>query len=316
MPPVLLIVFRRAGLTRQMLESIRDANPPKVYIACDGPRPNRPDDVEKVRAVRAVIDEFENELHPEKLYQETNLGCGKGESTAMSWFFENEEEGIVLEDDCLPDPSFYRFCGEMLERYRNVTNVMQIAGYNDMSGECPIDADYRFSHYGWSWGWAGWRRAWKHFDLKMESWPEFKSLGLHKCASFCEARVRVCDEMYAGNAIDTWDFQWQYAMAANYGLSIIPKYSLIKNVGAGLDCAHGVEGADCKNREVLVRPVEFPLKHPKFIVPDPTYDHLWEDKVRVTTALRLRQCAGHLLRRLGLMGAAKAVLRRCRLYKD
>jgi hypothetical protein len=271
--------------------------------------------VEKVRAVRAVISEFESELHPIKLYQETNLGCGKGESTAMSWFFENEEEGIVLEDDCFPDPSFYRFCGEMLERYRNVANVMQVSGYNDMSGECPTDEDYRFSHYGWSWGWAGWRRAWAHFDLEMKSWPEFKAKGLHKCASFCEPRVRVCDEFFSGNSSDTWDFQWQYAMAANYGLSIIPKYSLIKNVGAGLDCAHGVEGVPVKSREVLVRPVEFPLKHPTFIVPDPTYDHLWEERVRITAAIRARQFFGNLLRKLRLMAFVKAVLRFFRLYK-
>jgi hypothetical protein len=315
-PPVLLIVFRRPELTRKMLESIRSAKPARFYVACDGPRAGRPDDEERVRAVRASVAEYENDLHPIKLYQEQNLGCGKGVSTAISWFFEHEEEGIILEDDCYPDPSFYRFCGDMLSRYRDVTNVMQVAGYNALSGACPINADYRFSHYGWQWGWATWRRAWAHFDLGMETWPEFKKQGLCKCASFCDARNRVCDQMFASNAIDTWDFQWQYAMAANYGLSVIPKYSLIKNVGAGLDCTHGVEGAECRNIEVLVRPVGFPLNHPKFIVPDPTYDHMWEDKVRISTASKLRQCISYLLRMMGLMGLVKAALRGRRLCKD
>lgn len=300
LPPVLLIVFKRPDLTRKQLESIRAGKISRLYVACDGPRENRPEDKAKVDAVRRVIAEYESALQPITLYQETNLGCGKGVSTAISWFFEHEEEGIILEDDCYPDPSFYRFCGEMLERYRNVTNVMQVAGYNALSGACPIDADYRFSHCGWQWGWATWRRAWAFFDLKMASWPEFKRLGLHNSAPFCEPRIRVCDEMYEGGC-DTWDFQWQYAMAANYGLSVIPRFSLITNVGVGFECTHGIECNVSQEQHVLVRPVNFPLKHPRFIIVDPVYDRLWMDKIEITAAKKLRQFLGKLLRKYRLI---------------
>ncbi len=299
-PTVLLIAFRRPALTRKMLESIREAKPPRLYIACDGPRPDRPDDEERVRAVRAVIAEFADDLHPITCYQEKNLGCGKGVSTAISWFFEHEEEGIILEDDCYPDPSFYRFCGEMLERYRNIANVMQVAGYNAISGACPIDADYLFSHFGWQWGWATWRRAWQHFDLKMNSWPEFKRMGLQKSTAFNNKRIRVFEEMYAGKC-DTWDYQWHYAVASNYGLSIVPKFSLITNIGVGLDCTHGVECNASQDQAVTARPVVFPLKHNRFVVPDPYYDRLIVKKCKSSLTTIARKCIGNFLRELGLL---------------
>lgn len=298
-PPVLLIVFRRPELTRKMLESIRAAKPPRLYVACDGPRAGRADDEERVRAVRAIVAEYENDLHPITRYQTQNLGCGKGVSTAISWFFEHEEEGIILEDDCYPDPSFYRFCGEMLARYRNVTNVMQVAGYNAMSGACPIEADYRFSHYGWQWGWATWRRAWAQFDLTMASWPEFKKLGLHKCAAFYEDRVRVFDEMYEGRC-DTWDYQWQYAMAANYGLSVVPVHSLITNVGVGLGCTHGIECGESLDLKVCIRPVSFPLRENQFVVPDPAYDRHLVHAFRTSWPIRIKQWVFALLKRWGM----------------
>lgn len=306
-PPVLLISFKRPDLTRRMLENIRQAQPARFYAACDGPRLDRPDDAEKVRAVRSVIAEFGAALHPQTLYQETNLGCARGVSAAISWFFEHEEEGIILEDDCLPDQSFYPFCGELLERYRGVANVMQIAGYNALSGIREMEADYLFSHHGWQWGWATWRRAWLHFDLKMASWPDFKAQGLHQSAPFHPPRIRVTDEMYAGGC-DTWDFQWQYAMAANYGLSVIPKYSLITNVGVGLGCTHGIERNASQDQHVRVRPVTFPLKHARFVIADPVYDGLWAARVHVTAARRARQFVGQLLQKCGLKQVVRKIM--------
>ena len=299
-PPVLLIVFKRPDLTRKMLESIQQARPARLYVACDGPRPGRADDENKVSAVRAVVDEFADELRPITLYQKGNLGCGKGVSTAISWFFEHEEEGIILEDDCFPDPSFYRFCGEMLERYRDVTNVMQVSGYNAVSGACAVDADYRFSRYGWQWGWATWRRAWAHFDLKMESWPEFKKLGLQQGAAFFSDRICIFEDMYKGKC-DTWDYQWQYAVASNDGLSVVPKFSLITNVGIGLDCTHGVECNASQDQKVVVKPLFFPLKHNRFVVADPIYDRHLVSTCRTSTINKVRRLFGHLLRKCGLL---------------
>jgi hypothetical protein len=148
-----------------------------------------------------------------------------------------------------------------------------------VSGEMPIDADYRFSHYGWQWGWATWRRAWAHFDLKMQSWPEFKKNQLHNGAAFYKDRIDVFDEMYAGKC-DTWDFQWSYAVASNYGLSIVPQYSLVKNLGIGFDCTHGTERHESQDQKVLVRPIVFPMVHPRFVMVDTLFDQLLIKKFR------------------------------------
>lgn len=272
-PPVLLIVFRRPDLTRQLMDSIRQARPAKLYVACDGPRLGHTGDVEKVGAVRDVIREFSEELHPITLFQETNLGCGKGVSRAISWFFEHEEEGIILEDDCLPDPSFYRFCGEMLSRYRKTSNVMQVAGYNHISGRYDQGADYFFTHYGWQWGWATWRRAWNHFDLAMSSWPEFKQKGLHRGPTFYPERVKVFDDMYAGKC-DTWDYQWHYAIASNSGLSVVPRFSLVRNIGFGVGATHCSEVKGEEPDRISVQAISFPLRHSKFVYADPKYDQM------------------------------------------
>jgi hypothetical protein len=284
--PVLFIVFRRPELTRSVWAAIRAANPARVYVACDGPRPDKPGEAEQVGLVRDVVDRDSAGLDVVRLYQPSNLGCGRGVSTAINWFFKHEPEGIILEDDCLPDPSFFRFCSSLLERYRDDTNVMQVAGYNPLGGPHAWSSDYVFSQYGWQWGWATWRRAWQHFDLAMSSWPDFKRTGLHRGANFGPARVAILDKTFRGD-VDTWDYQWAYAMAGRWGLSAVPRVSLIQNIGLG-------EGTHYQEREG--RPTEtaragalgHPLRHPSFIVPDPEFDR----------ALVARHSPQHVVRRV------------------
>lgn len=272
-PPVLLIVFRRPSLTRKMLESIRNAKPPRLYIACDGPRPNWPDDEAKVREVRAVITEFADELHPITRFQDTNLGCAKGVSEAITWFFEHEEEGIILEDDCYPDPSFYTFCGEMLERYRNDKRVMYVSGYNNYYDIHTTFDSYRFTKFGWQWGWASWRRAWAYFDISLTLWPEFKARKLHMSDAFNSQRIKRIDRLIASN-MDTWDYQWSACTLMQNGLGIAPTYSLVTNIGVGFENTHGKELGYAVDRGVPVRAMDFPLRHPTFVFPDMEYDRL------------------------------------------
>jgi hypothetical protein len=300
-PPVLLIAFRRPELTRRLLESIRAARPDRLYVACDGPRIGRAGEAEKVSAVHAVVAECVGDLNPVTLYRAENLGCGRGVSEAISWFFEHEEEGIILEDDCLPDASFYPFCAELLDRYRDVSNVMQVAGYNAFANGVLRPSDYSFTSYGYQWGWATWRRAWRHFDLAMASWPAFKALGYHRGPAFNRDRVRLLDATYSGQ-VDTWDYQWAFAMAAESGLSAVPHGNLVINLGMnGPDGTHYTEIQSVSRVPSTVTPVTFPLRHPQFVYADPEYD------CRLLQVVQRPPLVRRILRRLRSLAGAKGL---------
>jgi hypothetical protein len=270
--PVLLLTFRRPEMVRQQLELLAAAGPLRCYVACDGPRTGNWAEAQAVASVQSVVAEYAKHLDLRTQFQEVNLGCGRGVSTAINWFFECETEGIILEDDCHPSAGFFAFCVELLERYRNVSHVMQIAGYNRLSPLDWIDSDYIFSNYGCQWGWATWRRAWDHFDLKMAGWPRFKEHGLHRGPTFNPERIRLLDATYAG-AVDTWDYQWAFAMAAQSGLSVVPRVNLVTNVGfEGPGGTHYGQGSRRPQRNPAVGKLPIPLRHPDFFYADPEYD--------------------------------------------
>ena len=272
-PPVLLLTFSRPSQAARVLERIKEARPPSLYVACDGPRPGRDDDRANVAAIHEMIGRIDWCGDVKTLFRDRNLGCGPAVSQAITWYMEQAGEGIILEDDCLPDPTFFRFCGDMLDRYRNTSNVMQVAGYNLLSGTYDSGADYHFSQFGWQWGWATWKRAWDCFDLRMASWPAFKQHGYHHVHPFYPRRVAVFDDAFAGK-ISTWDYQWHYASTANSGLSVVPRHSLTENIGFGAGATHGTDAKVGDRYRVPVRPLTFPLKHSPFLYPDPRYDQM------------------------------------------
>jgi hypothetical protein len=234
------------------------------------------------------------------LFREEHLDVATSISSAITWFFECVEAGIILEDDCLPDATFFPYCGEMLDRYRNDTHVMQVAGYNLLSGEYNSGADYHFSHFGWQWGWASWRRAWERFDVKMKSWPKFKGLGFHQNFPFYPQRNSVFDATYEGK-VATWDYQWHYAVASNSGLSVVPTFSLVENIGFGSDATHQSNTTIGERYRVPVRSMSFPITHCPFVFADPRYDRLLLHKASYRSlSCRLRSTASHVLRRLHL----------------
>jgi hypothetical protein len=272
-PPVLLITFNRPELTARLLKRIKAARPPVLYVACDGPRAGRKDDQEKIERIQIMVDAIDWCETVKTKFQSKNLGCGRGESEAMTWFLNDAGEGIILEDDTLPDLTFFQFCGEMLDRYRETTNIMQISGYNYLSGRYDTDSDYLFSQGGFSWAWATWERAWKFYDFKMKSWPEFKKLGYHRLFPFTPRSCNIFDDMYSGK-IDTWDYQWNFIRTANSGLSVVPKFNLVENIGFGVDATHGASKEGAKPYMVPVRPMSFPVSHPKFLCADNYYDQM------------------------------------------
>ena len=212
--PVLFLIFNRPDTTRRIFDVIRQAKPERLFVAADGPRPERSGEAEKCAQTRSIIDEVDWDCQVKTLFREMNLGCRKAVSSGIDWFFDNVEEGIILEDDCLPGQSFFQYCQELLTYYINDTRVMQICGLNVLTKWNRSGHSYFFSNYGPIWGWASWRRAWKHYDVNMKLWPEIKEKKLYEdfCQNQEEAdyRLNLYDKVYRGE-IDTWDYQWGFA---------------------------------------------------------------------------------------------------------
>src|SRR6478609_2139677 len=178
---VLLVIFNRPETTRLVFEAIRKAKPTRLYIAADGPREHVASDHKKCEEARQIVTQVDWDCQVHILFNQKNLNCGVGPSSAFTWFFEHEEEGIILEDDCLPSQSFFWFCQELLERYRDDTRVMHIGGNNFLNGwRNDSDYSYYFSRSGYVWGWATWRRAWNQFDFKIKHYSKARQHGFFR----------------------------------------------------------------------------------------------------------------------------------------
>jgi len=267
---VLFLIFNRPDTTKQVFEAIRKAKPPRLYVAADGPRVDKPGEAEKVEQARRIATQVDWDCEVITLFRVENLGCGKGVSSAIDWFFENEEEGIILEDDCLANQSFFWFCEELLKRYRGDMRVWQICGSNFLNGWRRNDNSYYFSQYGPVWGWASWRRAWTYYDVDMKLWPEVKENKIF--LDFCDGkseisyRLNLYDKVFEGE-INTWDYQWGFAKIINHGLSVTPNANLISNIGFREDGTH-VTNSNSSFANVQTLNLHIPLRHPNFICRD------------------------------------------------
>jgi hypothetical protein len=238
---VLFLVFNRPDTTKQVFEAIRRAKPPRLYVAADGPRANREGEAERAAYVRQIATAVHWPCELKTLFRHENLGCKKAVSSAIDWFFENEEQGIILEDDCLPNPDFFTFCETLLDRYVNDERVWVVTGDNFQDGRCHGDASYYFSRYNHVWGWASWRRAWTKRDMEIKFWPEWKKSPAWKaCLSDKVERrywSKIFDRMYL-NEIDTWDYPWTASVWFHGGLTVTPNVNLVSNIGFGPDATH------------------------------------------------------------------------------
>ncbi len=234
------MIFNRPKETQLLFDAIKEVKPKKLYVAADGPRNNGKDEI-VCKETKKVLDQIDWECELITLFRDQNLGCGKAVSGAISWFFKNEEEGIVLEDDCLPSPDFFRFCDEMLEKYRLDERIGHICGCNFQDKINRGDGDYYYSKLTHVWGWASWRRVWKNYDFLMEGLEiaiENDVLsGLTdnewNKKTFYDAFIRTKQ-----GEIDTWDYQYLFLNQVNGRLSIIPNYNMISNIGFNADGTH------------------------------------------------------------------------------
>ncbi|MCM0207719.1 nucleotide-diphospho-sugar transferase [Bacteroides fragilis] len=260
---VLFLVFNRPDTTIRVFETIRQARPPRLYVAADGPRKDRVGENEKCEETRSIIKQIDWNCEVKTLFRNENLGCGKAVSQAITWFFQQEEEGIILEDDVLPHPDFFPYCEELLERYRNIEQVRFISGRNHLYGERASEDSYYFSSVNQVWGWASWSRVWKLYDYNLKT---IKKRDFYASLNYYYQDIRIVNHrklLFAQmkrKMIDTWDYQLTFALMVNRSLCIIPNINLIQNIGIGNEATHTLDGnkmiEEYKGCSIL------PLKHP------------------------------------------------------
>ena len=173
--PILFMIFNRPDTTARVFERIRGIKPSRLFVSADGPRLQKPDEAEQCIQARAVIQKIDWECEVKTKFSDKNQGCKMGVNSAINWFFEHVDEGIILEDDCLPDISFFPFCQTLLELYRNDERIMHIGGSNFQDGKLRDDGSYFFSGINHIWGWATWKRAWKQYDVQIRSLPSLRN---------------------------------------------------------------------------------------------------------------------------------------------
>lgn len=278
-PAILIIAWRRPCTLRQVIDAIRPVAPPSLFVACDGPNPERVGELEKVAATRAVIEnEIDWPCQIERLYSDVNLGCSVGPIRAITWFFEKVEEGIILEDDCVPHPDFFPYCATLLERYRHDSRVWCISGNNFQNGQWRGDGSYYFSRYNHCWGWASWRRCWQHYDASLSKWPAMRDSGLLKTIFDDPVErnywSRIWQTTYKRTlSVTWWDYQWTFTCLANLGLTALPNRNLVSNVGFGEDATHSTDGAI---NTTISEGID-PNQHPTFMICDVAADRFTLD---------------------------------------
>lgn len=251
MSPLLYIIFNRPDHTRRSFERIRAQAPSVLYIAADAPRLDRDGEREKTDQARAVTEAVDWQCEVHRLYATDNMGCGRRISSAITEVLAHHETVITLEDDCIPDPTFFPFCDQMLGKYADDERIMSVSGNNFQNAVSRTDSSYYFSKYPHCWGWATWRRSWQHFDL--EAWRHTQRTDC--LASFCEnereheywtAMFDCCEE----GSIDSWAMPWTLSCWLQNGLTILPNVNLVSNIGFGETGTHTLSDSPYANLPV------------------------------------------------------------------
>lgn len=271
--PILFIIFNRTETALTSFQRIKDIKPEKLYIASDGPRENVKNEKDIVYYTREqIINAINWECDVHTLFQNNNLGCGVGVYTAINWFFEENEEGIILEDDCVVEPSFFHFMEEMLNKYRTDERIGMIAGTNPIKLN-NYKYSYLFSKYKSCWGWASWKRAWNNMDINM-SWREINyndvlfNAGYNgKDISGWKYKIKCIDN----NIVSAWDWQWYFSLASQNQLCIYPINNLVSNIGTDINATH----TSFSDITLKSYPMTFPINHPCYVVPNNVFDKLF-----------------------------------------
>lgn len=271
--PVAFLIFNRPDETRQVFAEIARARPRRLLVVADGPR--RTEEAALCAETRAIVERVDWDCELLTNFSDVNLGCRRRVSSGLSWVFEQCEEAIVLEDDCLPHPSFFPFCEELLARYRDDERVSMICGNNFQRGRRRSAYSYYFSRHVTVWGWASWRRVWRHYDVEMRLWPELRETSWLRSLLVNPAAVEywreTFDRTHAGE-IDTWDYQLFFSWWAQNSLAITPEVNLISNIGFGPGATHTKDVLNTM-AALPAEEIPLPLEHPPYLFLDREADH-------------------------------------------
>jgi len=299
--PVVLFLFNRPECTRQVFAVIRQLRPRQLFVVADGPRPTHSDDPLLCQQARAIVSAPDWPCEVLTNFASTNLGCGRRIVSGLDWVFEQVEEAILLEDDCLPDLSFIAFCEELLNDYREDPRVMHIGGHNRLIAWLPDSSSYHAtSQYGSPWGWATWRRAWQCFRRDAHNWRRLaEELTTTQLGWSQETQADFLipfQTFTREKLVDEWGIIWTLSKMLKGGLSLFPARNLISNVGFGPQATHTVLSDALLFQNTPRFSLDFPLKHPSHLQPDSHYEwqHLRWTQCRPSPEL-LQPLLDHLL---------------------
>jgi hypothetical protein len=285
--PILLLIFNRDDTSEKVLLKIREQKPSRLYIAADGARSSRiGEDILCQNTRDVVLSQIDWKCEVKTLFRDSNLGCKLADSAAITWFFEHEEMGIILEDDCLPDDSFFKYCEELLIKYKDDTSVFSVSGNNFVNVPTPNSESLFFSVHSHIWGWATWRRAWENYDVAMKDWPRLKKTKFLKNLFNSSKEVQFWSDCFDGvyyRNVDTWDYQWMLTCWIRNGLTALPAKNLVQNIGFDERATHTKT-----DREIplVSETLNFPLVFPSNVIKNKKYDNaLWEKVLKPKSLL-------------------------------
>lgn len=266
--PILFLIFNRPDTTQIVFDRIREIQPKKLYVSADAPRKDRPGEIEKCIQTRSIIDQVDWECEIKTLFRENNLGCKLSVSDAISWFFREEEYGIILEDDCLPDLSFFPFCEELLIKYKDDNRIGHIGGNCFLPNIISSNLSYDFCSITHIWGWATWKRVWENVDIDFPFWKKAKN---NRSFLFCNKWEEIyfssfiSDALTHRNGLNPWAVFYYYSLRLQHQLSIYPSVNLVTNIGLGdANATHTTKSS--KKLYIPSQQILFPLQHPMYVM--------------------------------------------------
>lgn len=309
--PVVLIFYNRPETLEKVFEVVRQVRPEKLYLVQDAPPKDEcyKENWDRVINCRKIVENIDWECKVEKNFASENMGCGMRPYTGIDWVFSKEDQAIILEDDCIPSLSFFRFCTDLLNKYENDDRVFMISGLNMEEETRGCDDSYFFAYSGTNCGWATWKRNWNKMDYSLKKFREqdkkqeicaqlkqfLIKLSGQKGEKEYERVIQTAELLASGAKITYWDLQWQIVRYLQHQISIVPQKNLITNIGVGEYSTHAKHIRQHKRKKKINAlfnrrfELEFPLKHPEYMIPNVEYDHkidrwinppLWEKVIR------------------------------------
>lgn len=267
--PIGLFIYNRPNYTGRVFDAIRGISPKRLIVVADGAK--NPEDARNCELARSLTERVDWPCDVRRFYSDANLGCKRRVSTGLAEVFDLHEQAIILEDDCVPHPTFFPYAAELLDRYRYDERITTISGDCFLKPRTPHS--YAFTRFPLIWGWATWRRAWRQYDLSMRSWTAIRQTGWPAEILGSRAAALFFRPMLDGVAdglVDTWDTQWLYSSWLHNGYAIVPARNLITNIGSGRDATHTMNPSDLM--ELPTEPIDSQLIHPDDVSVDPALE--------------------------------------------